>query len=154
MGEKTESVSRLAFLEEENKRLAEDRDRLKEERRVQEEQRWAALHTNLSTVTASVQALGTEVRETRMEIREAARSSQLLRVTVSEVQDEHKKTVKLLTSPEEPEKGLVYRVKQNEERHTEHIENHKENRKWWIGIGTLAFGTAIKTAWDLIFKRP
>jgi chromosome segregation ATPase len=154
MGEKTEAVSRMAFLEEENRRLAEDRERLKEERRAQDENRWAELKTNIASISANVSSLTVAVTETRTEIREATRSSTALKATIEDVKESHERTLRLLASPDEPEKGLVYRVRQNEERHSEHIAEHKEARKWWIGIGMVAISTAFKTAWDVVFKKP
>jgi translation initiation factor 2 beta subunit (eIF-2beta)/eIF-5 len=157
MAEKTDLINRMAFLEEENRKLAEDRERLKEERRLQEEKRWHGLEKGLQTVNNSVQELRTELRsnvqELRTEVKAAHQSATNFKTVADEMKKDRERTTLILTGGDKPETGLLFRTKQVEDDHTEHLDDHKENKKWWFGIAAVAVGSAIKTLWDVLTHR-
>lgn len=146
MAEKTELINRLAFLEEENRKLAEDRERLKDERRRDEEKRWHSVEKGLATVALNVQEL-------RSEVKTAHQSATNFQAVAEEMKRDRERTTLLLTGGDHPEAGLLFRTKQVEDDHREHLEEHRENKKWWLGLGAVAVGSAIKSAWDLIFHK-
>lgn len=144
--EKTDLTSRLAFLEEENRKLAEDRERLKEERRKEEEKRWHGIEKGLQSVNQNV-------NELRSEVRASSQSTSALHAVVTEMKTNQAHTALILTGGDKPETGLLFRTKQIEDDHAEHVEEHKENKKWWLGLGTVAVISFFKSLWDVVTHR-
>jgi translation initiation factor 2 beta subunit (eIF-2beta)/eIF-5 len=154
MAEKTEQIKRIEFLEVENKKLAEEREKLVLERRSNEEKRWHSLEKGLATVNSNVSELRNEVRtnvqELRTEVRAAHQSAANFQAVAEEMKKDRERTTLILTGGDHPETGLMFRTKQVEDDHKEHVEDQKESRKWWLGLGAVAVVTFFKTIWDMI----